>query len=110
MNKRNVQVHFMVTPEELTFIHERMDFVGIINMSAYLRRMALRGHVIRHELSGIAQVLHLLGRSSSSLNQLVKMAHTTGHLYENDILGLRDDYQEIKKSVKEICDLLMELS
>ena len=40
---RSIQLHFFVTPQENTVIRQRMAETGIINQSAYLRKMALDG-------------------------------------------------------------------
>ena len=42
---RSIQLHFFVTPQENTVIRQRMVGTGIINQSAYLRKMALDGSV-----------------------------------------------------------------
>lgn len=40
----------MVTPEEQRQIQERMTQVGILNMGAYMRKMALNGYVLQVDL------------------------------------------------------------
>ena len=41
---RNVQLHFFVTEPEAELIKERMAELGITNLSAYLRKMAVDGY------------------------------------------------------------------
>ena len=43
----------MVTPEEQRQIQERMAQVGILNMGAYMRKMALNGYVLQVDLSPV---------------------------------------------------------
>ena len=43
--KRNVHLHVMVTPDDLTAIHERMAEADISNAGAYVRKMALNGYI-----------------------------------------------------------------
>ena len=41
--KREVQVNFRVSPEELALIEKKMSQIGTKNREAYLRKMALDG-------------------------------------------------------------------
>ena len=41
MAKRDQDVHFLASKEEVERIHEKMDELGIRSMGAYLRKMAL---------------------------------------------------------------------
>ena len=44
--KRDVQVLFWVSAEELELIHQKMQQYGTENLSAYLRKMALDGYCL----------------------------------------------------------------
>ncbi len=48
--KRDVPVLFWVSAEELELIHQKMQQYGTENLSAYLRKMALDGYVVKLEL------------------------------------------------------------
>ena len=50
--KRDVQLNFRVSPEELAMIEQKMAQLGTKNREAYLRKMALDGYVVRLELPG----------------------------------------------------------
>ena len=41
MGRRDQDVHFLASKEEVQRIHEKMDELGIRSMGAYLRKMAL---------------------------------------------------------------------
>ena len=43
MGRRDQDVHFLASKEEVQRIHEKMDELGIRSMGAYLRKMALDG-------------------------------------------------------------------
>ena len=47
MAKRDQDVHFLASKEEVERIHEKMDELGIRSMGAYLRKMAVDGYVER---------------------------------------------------------------
>ena len=48
--KRDVQLNFRVSPEELALSKQKMAQLGTENREAYLRKMALDGYVVRLEL------------------------------------------------------------
>ncbi len=102
MGKRNVQLHFRVTPEEAKRVHEKMDEVGIQSMAAYLRKMAMDGYCVNLDLSEIKALVSLLRICSNNLNQYAKRAHETGNIYEADIQDLQVRLDEIWKSMKEV--------
>ena len=93
--KREIPVFFMVTEHEKEMIEEKMAQLGTKNMSAYLRKMAIDGYVVRLDLSGIAALVSLLRRSSNNLNQYAKRAHETGSIYETDIEDVRQNFERL---------------
>ncbi len=48
--KRPIQVKFFVDESELGLIKARMAQLGIENMSAYLRKMAIDGYAVKPDL------------------------------------------------------------
>ena len=70
--KREVQVNFRVSPEELALIEKKMSQLGTNNREAYLRKMALDGHVVQLDLPELKELVSLLRRSSNNLNQLTR--------------------------------------
>ena len=66
--KRDVPVLFWVSAEELELIHQKMQQYGTENLSAYLRKMALDGYVVKLELPELKELVSLMRRSSNNLN------------------------------------------
>ena len=85
--KREVQLNFRVSPEELALIEQKMAQLGTTNREAYLRKMALDGYVVRLELPELKELVSLMRYSSNNLNQLARRAHETGR---SDGAGLED--------------------
>ena len=48
--KRPIQVKFFVDEKELSFIKSRMAQLGLENMSAYLRQVAIDGYASKPDL------------------------------------------------------------
>ena len=49
-SKRETLLHFRVSPAEESMIKAKMEQTGIVSVSAYLRKMAIDGYVIKLEL------------------------------------------------------------
>ncbi len=83
--KREVQLNFRVSPEELALIEQKMAQLGTTNREAYLRKMALDGYVVRLELPELKELVSLMRYSSNNLNQLARRVNETGRIYDADL-------------------------
>lgn len=104
--KRSVQLNFRVSEEELAAIEGKMEQLGILNREAYLRKMALDGYAVRLDLPELKELLSLLRRHSSNLNQLVRRANTTGRVYEADLADIAKRQEQLWESVREVLNQL----
>lgn len=102
MDRRDQDVHFLVSKEEVQRIHEKMNELGIRSMGAYLRKMALDGYCINLDLQDVKELVSLLRRCSNNLNQYAKRANETGNIYESDIRDLQERLEEIWTDMKEV--------
>ena len=105
--KRDVPVLFWVSAEELELIHQKMQQYGTENLSAYLRKMALDGYVVKLELPELKELVSLM-RSSNNLNQLTRKVHETGRVYNADLEDISQ--RQVWEGVKEILTQLSKLS
>ena len=102
MSRRDQDVHFLASKEEVQRIHEKMDELGIRSMGAYLRKMALDGYCINLDLQDVKALVSLLRRCSNNLNQYARRANETGSIYESDIRDLQERLEEIWDDMKEV--------
>ena len=79
-------------------------------MSAYLRKMALDGYVIKLELPELKELVSLMRRSSSNLNQLTRKVHETGRVYDADLEDIAQRQEQLWEGVKEILTQLSKVS
>ena len=100
--KRSVPIVFWVTEGERELIHQKMELLGIVNMSAYLRKMAIDGYAVRLDIPELKEMLSLLRYSSNNLNQLTKRVHETRRLYDADITDIRQSQDRILEATSEI--------
>lgn len=108
--KREVQLNFRVSPEELALIEQKMAQLGTTNREAYLRKMALDGYVVRLELPELKELVSLMRYSSNNLNQLTKRVHETGRIYDADMEDILQRQDALWSGVNEILKRLGELS
>lgn len=95
MMKREKQLLIRISDEDKERIQAKMEEAGILNMSAYVRKMALDGICVRLDLADVRQLIVLLQRCSNNLNQYAKRANETGSVYAADIEDLRSRLEEI---------------
>ena len=87
--KREVQLNFRVSPEELALIEQKMAQLGTKNREAYLRKMAIDGRIILLDMAEIKTLVSLLRRTSANVNQIAKQVNTSGRVYENDLAEIQ---------------------
>lgn len=107
--QREVQLKFRVSPEERDVIEQKMAQLGTTNMAAYLRKMALDGYVVNLELPELREMVSLLRRSSSNLNQLTRRVHETGRFYDADLEELRQSYDGLWDAAQKILTSLAKI-
>ena len=110
MAKRDQDVHFLASKDEVARIHQKMDELGIRSMGAYLRKMALDGYCISLDLRDVKELVSLLRRCSNNLNQYAKRANETGSIYQEDIKDVQERLDEIWEVAKEMLIHLSSIS
>ena len=108
--KRDVQLNFRVSSEELALIEQKMAQLGTSNREAYLRKMALDGYVVRLELPELKELVSLMRRSSNNLNQLTRHVHETGRIYDADLEDISQRQEALWDGVHKILTQLAKLS
>lgn len=108
--KREVQLNFRVSPEELALIEQKMAQLGTTNREAYLRKMALDGYVVRLELPELKELVSPMRYSSNNLNQLARRAHETGRIYDADLEDISRRQEALWDGVHQVLTQLAKLS
>ena len=102
MARRDQDVHFLASKEEVARIHQKIDEIGVKSMGAYLRKMALDGYCINLDLRDVKELVSLLRRCSNNLNQYAKRANETGSIYQDDIKDVQERLDEVWEAAKEM--------
>lgn len=93
--KQDIQLHFRVTRREKEIIDQKMAQMGTKRLGVYLRKMAIDGYVVKLDLPEVRELVSLLRYAGNNLNQLTKVAHTTGSVYGSEISTLSLKFEEI---------------
>ena len=93
--KKEEELKIRISPKDKERIRSKMAEAGILNMSAYVRKMALDGICIRLDLQDIRQLTVMLGRCTNNLNQYARRANEAGSIYAADIEDLQKRLDEI---------------
>ena len=88
--KKTVRMQLVISQKEADLIKERMAELGITNLSAYLRKMAVDGYIIHLDTEDIQEMVRLLRICSNNLNQYARRANETGSIYAADVEDLRE--------------------
>ena len=107
--KRNVQLHILASEKEVSLIKERMSLIGVSNLSAYLRKVAIDGYIINLDLKGVRELIRLLRICSNNLNQYTRKANETGSVYAADIEDLRLRLDKVWDATEKMLSSLSDL-
>lgn len=102
--KRKYPCQFYVDEEELAFIKYKMTKAGIKNQSEYLRQMAVYGKVVNLDFSDLRTIYNEINKIGVNLNQIARIANTTGTVYQNDMADLKDRFKAIVAEIELIAD------
>lgn len=108
--KREMQLNFRVSPEELALIEQKMAQLGTSNREAYLRKMALDGYVVRLELPELKELVSLMRYSSNNLNQLARRVNETGRIYDADLEDISRRQEALWDGVHQVLTQLAKLT
>ena len=100
--ERNKLITIWVTNQEQALIHKRMAEFGTINMSAYMRKMACDGMIVNVDIPEVNEMVTLLRRSSSLLNQISARVNETGRIYDDDIDDMKRQLSTVSDGVNAV--------
>jgi len=107
--KRDVQLHILASEKEVSLIKERMNLIGVSNLSAYLRKVAIDGYIINLDLKEVRELIRLLRICSNNLNQYTRKANETGSVYAADIEDLRLRLDKVWDATEKMLSSLSDL-
>ena len=109
MADHNIVKNIRMTPGELQAIQKKMEQFGTTNFSAFVRKMAIDGYVVKLELPELKELVSLLRYSSNNLNQLTRRVHESGRIYDADLEDIHQNLERLWGAAQQILDKLSKL-
>ena len=109
MGKRDTAILLRMSEEELEQIRERMAVYGTTNMSAFIRKMAIDGYVVKLDLPELKEMTRLLSSYSNILNQIAKRVNADGNFYSTDFDEICQHQENLWNAVEKIIRTLAKL-
>ena len=94
---------FRVTEQEQKWIKRKMEQANVSSVRAYLLKMAVDGMVVNLDLTTVNECSRLLSNISNNINQIAKVANTTGTVHQSDLATI----QSLLKQVWEQQDTIL---
>ena len=99
---RPIQLKVRVNQQEKEIIQQKMQQLGTTNMGAYLRKMAIDGFILKLDMAEMKEMLSLLRRMSSNVNQISKRANETGRVYDADLEEISEQQERLWTAMLEV--------
>ena len=99
---RGQTISLRLTDQEQEILAKRMKQAGISKKSAYLRKMAMNGYILKLDIPEIREMISLMRYSSNNLNQIAKRVNETGRIYRNDLQEIQDSQNRIWDGINKI--------
>jgi SepF-like predicted cell division protein (DUF552 family) len=109
VGKRDTSNLLRVSEEELEQIRDRMDVYGTTNMSAFIRKMAIDGYVVKLDLPELKEMTRLLSSYSNNLNQIARRVNATGNVYSSDLEEIRQNQESMWQAADKIIRALAKI-
>ena len=99
---RPIQLKVRVNQQEKEIIQQKMQQLGTTNMGAYLRKMAIDGFILKLDMAEMKEMLSLMRRISSNINQIAKRANETGRVYDADLEEIQNQQERLWSAMREV--------
>ena len=106
---RTEQIKIWATPKEKDLIKQKMALMGITNMGAYIRKMAIDGYVINLDLPEINEMISLQRRISNNINQIAAKVNSTDEVSKDELERIEKMLEEIWTGINSIIQTYLEL-
>lgn len=110
IEKKDDAIYIRVSDDERKKIRKKMSQCGITNESAYIRKMAIDGVIVRLQMSEITELLRLMRIYGNNVNQIAKAVNSSGYVTEKEVETIQNNQKEIWKILNTVLDKLMAVS
>lgn len=100
--ERTTGFYFKMSPEERALIEKKMALAGVINMSAYIRKMSIDGYILRLDIPELKEISKLLRVTSNNANQIAKRVNSGGGVYREDVAEVNGQLEKIWEQFRQV--------
>ena len=108
-SERNITLRFRVSEKEKALIEEKMKLYGTFNLSAYLRKQAIDGYVIKLEFPQIIDLIRIVSLYCDRANNIARRVNETNRLYEPELNEIMSMSTAIRKELSELVGRLVSI-
>ena len=107
IEKKDDAIYIRVSNDDREKIRKKMSQCGITNESAYIRKMAIDGVIVRLQISEITELLRLMRIYGNNVNQIAKAVNSSGYITEKEVELIKENQKEIWRILNKVLDKLM---
>jgi hypothetical protein len=101
---------FKASEQEMELIERRMAQTNIKNKSAFLRKMAIDGHVFNLDLTQFNEIGRLLRITANNVNQIARRVNSGENIYGCDIADVNKKLTDIRADFGKLLNALSDLA
>ncbi len=99
---RKNELKVYLSDEEQEILNRKIEQAGIVNKSAYVRKMLCDGVIINVDLSLIKNHNREISKIGNNLNQIAKQLNGLNYIDPEDVKRVEEMTKEIKRMQREI--------
>lgn len=100
--RKSHRIDLRITEDEYSLIRQKMAQCKVVNLSAYLIKMAIDGNVINLDIPELKEIARLLRYNGNNINQIAKRLNEGGNIYASDISDIKEQQKQITDMVRDI--------
>ena len=97
-------IYFKVTEEERELIKQRMERMGVRNMSTYIRKMCIDGYFVQLQIPELTECTKLLRYTSNNVNQIARRVNSGSGVYPDEVDEITTKLSEVSRLFGNILD------
>ncbi len=104
------EIKLRISPEDKKKIQKKMQQAEIRNMSAYIRKMAIDGIIVRLQISEITELLRLMRIYGNNVNQIAKAANSTKYVTQRELEEIKEYQKNIWNNLNSVLKKLSKIT
>jgi hypothetical protein len=104
---RNRQLNLKFTEEEFNFITKKKETAKVQNYTDFIMKIAAQSQVIVVDTKPLLEVANQINKIGVNVNQMAKIANTTGKIYSNEFEDLKKKISEMESIVEKTFDVFV---